>query len=220
MRRMRIAIAVANAIGLVIVGYFAWHGGFRNEWPASMFEGVPEVVTLQVAEQPQRSAQSAWFAVTYAQETASTKFAIELQKFDHQPTEDNPFTVTRGVLHRTVGSQQAPLLKALAHLHQVPAPAGAGIQLESLPIEVGVLAVGAAVNTADWNIAGRYSTNERGNWLVMKLFIPIAPGAKGSSDEDNCEVFLSINRVEGIAEFSVKDSDYGVPLLAALAQIL
>ena len=60
--------------------------------------------------------------------------------------------------------------------------------------------------------AGGYSNRPKGDWTLLKLFLP-----KGGDDG---EVFLNINPVMGKAEFSIKDSDYGNYVLEQLAKVL
>jgi hypothetical protein len=60
--------------------------------------------------------------------------------------------------------------------------------------------------------AGGYSNKPRGDWKLVKLFLP-----KGGDDG---EVFLNLNPVSGEAEFSIKDPDYGDYLLEQFAKVL
>lgn len=59
---------------------------------------------------------------------------------------------------------------------------------------------------------GGLSTDPRGHWTAMKLFI--------GHEKDDAEVFLNFNTVLHKAEFSIKDEEYGDTLLRYLAKVL
>jgi hypothetical protein len=47
----------------------------------------------------------------------------------------------------------------------------------------------------------------------MKLFL-------GNEDEEPGEVYLNLNAKDGVGEFSIKDSDYGVAVMRQLVKVL
>jgi hypothetical protein len=57
-----------------------------------------------------------------------------------------------------------------------------------------------------------YADDPPGNWISIKMFLP--------AGGDRAELYLDINPVEGVGEFSMKDSQYGDYLLAAFAKVL
>jgi hypothetical protein len=57
-----------------------------------------------------------------------------------------------------------------------------------------------------------FSSKPSGNWNAMKIFI--------STGDEESEVFMNLNPVDGKGEFSIKDSDYGDAILGKLASIL
>jgi hypothetical protein len=87
-------------------------------------------------------------------------------------------------------------------------------EIPNKPSRVKELAFDAAVlgEHQSRDASGAYSDNPRGDWVLLKLFLP-----KGGDDG---EVFLNLNPVLGKAEFSIKDSDYGDFLMEQLAKVL
>jgi len=57
---------------------------------------------------------------------------------------------------------------------------------------------------------GGFSQRPRGDWMAFKIFL------RGGE----AEVYMNLNPVNGKAEFSIKDSDYGDDVLAELAKVL
>jgi len=216
---MKLAVGLIGVLALVAVAYAVWRRRSPARTTPVALNVLDEVVTLRLAQQRKGDPGTEWFELTYEDATGTTSFALELQDFNHAPTADNPFSITSGVLHRKMGSQHAPLMNALARLHGAPVAGPPCAHLERMPIDVGILAIGAAVNPRDWNIAGRYSTKEAGNWLVTKLFVPVPAGLRDEDDEEYCEIFLALNGADGIAELALKDSDYWGPLSIALPQV-
>jgi hypothetical protein len=217
---MKLALGLLGVLVLTAVAYAI----LRRRSPARMTSTVPnvqqEVVTLGLVQQRKCDPGTEWFELRYEDATGTTSFVLELRDLNREPAADKPFSITSGVLHRMIGSQHAPLMNAVARLHGAPVAGPPHGRLERLPIDVGVLAIGAAVNPLDWNIAGRYSTKEPGDWLVTKLFVPVPADSRDEADEEYCEIFLALNASDGIAEFSLKDSDYWAPLSIALPQVL
>jgi hypothetical protein len=59
---------------------------------------------------------------------------------------------------------------------------------------------------------GGMSVDPPGNWVSMKLFF-------GEGDDES-QVFLNLNPVDGVGQFSLKDEEYGDLLLAQFAKVL
>jgi hypothetical protein len=217
---MRVAVAAIAVLVVAALIYFAR----RSRAPAgnvlSTSAGVQEVVVLELVERPRDGGDARWLDLTYADATGTTRFTLELHSLDPAPTAQSPFSMASGALHAVPGSRSAPLMNALAALHGGPAPERSIARQDVLAIDLGILAVGAAVNPRDWNIAGRYSTKEPGPCLVTKLFVPVPPGLREPDAEESCEIFLALDASRGVAELSAKDPDYWAPLSVALPPIL
>ena len=59
---------------------------------------------------------------------------------------------------------------------------------------------------------GGFSPNPPGNWTPMKIFL--------GDGNDDIEVFLNLDSVDGKGQFSIKDSDYGDDAVRLLAGVL
>ena len=217
---MKMLVVAILAVGLVGVVSAASRRRAPAPQSQSKATGEEPTVLMQIVAQRQSAAGGHWFELRYEDRRGTTRFALELQAIDHQPSEDNPFSLTVGALHRVAASQRGPLLNALARLHGAPPPVGLTDTRDRVAISVVILAARAAIAPRDWNVAGRYSTKQTGKWLVTKLFVPVRAGTAADPDaEDTCEIFLAINSVDKVGEFSVKDTDYWPPLAAALSQV-
>jgi hypothetical protein len=127
-----------------------------------------------------------------------------------KPAGGGLFAFAAATLVRRPRADCAAFLKALApHLGfrgRLPAPRPA----DRLVTSVAVLGTNQSRAGKSRTIAGGFSSQPPGNWTVTKLFLADGEG----------EVFLNLNPVERVGEFSVKDEEYATTVITELAKIL
>jgi hypothetical protein len=121
-----------------------------------------------------------------------------------------PFAFASASLVRRPRADCGLFLKALApHLgfkRKLPAPR----PVDTLVASVAVLGTNQSRTAKSPQVAGGFSTQPPGNWIVTKLFLADGAG----------EVFLNLNPVDQVGEFSVKDEGYATIVVTELAKIL
>ena len=218
---MKRELAVAALILVAIYRYARRARSSRNDAPSSsQVRGSPttaseDTVVLCIAKTSDESEGVRCFELIYADESGSTRFALELGATSSG--DESPFSMGDGALLRRAGSDPAPLLCALARLHGEPwRQRRAKANLDRLELTAAVLATNASVTTSMRSIAGRYAKDPPGPWLVLKLFIPTSP----EEDADQGEIFLALDERDGTAEFSVKDGEEWPEVARGLMSVL
>jgi hypothetical protein len=150
-----------------------------------------------------------WFA-TYSSEGKTAKFIIELDSTKQLPDQESRAFDVRTGDGRFVADPGSNANVMLADLKKA-------LEAKVLPTKI------QRVTTLAFTFV-RFGKNESrspdggffykppGNWTPMKMFI-------GHGDQEG-EVFLNINAVLKMGEFSIKDSDYGDIVLSQLARVL
>ena len=146
-----------------------------------------------------------WLA-SYADESGITKFSIELGPTT--PSSNPSISSGKGSFIPVNGSDPVPLLEHLKKALQAKHMPAKIQQVDKLDFDYAVL---GANQSRDAN--GGFSDNPKGNWMALQIFLE--PDGK-----DESEVYLNINPVTHIAEFAMKDPDYGDLVLAQIAKIL
>jgi hypothetical protein len=100
-------------------------------------------------------------------------------------------------------------------MHGGQAPAQPNMRVAHITLDVAVLGERLARQAGNHVIAGEFTDDVPGPWLVTKLFLPAS-----SSDEEQPEVFLVIDAEGGRAEFLMKDPEYWPALGERLATVL
>ena len=136
----------------------------------------------------------------------TAKFRLQLRQ-DRPASGEIPMAPAEGKFIAVGGSENTALIEDLKK----------ALEAKHLPKESGritELAFGAVVigERQSRSSGGAYSDKPRGDWKLIKLFLP-----RGGDDG---EVYLNLNPVSGEAEFSIKDSDYGDYLLEQFAKVL
>jgi hypothetical protein len=163
-----------------------------------------DLEALPVAEGPQQ-----WIA-TYTSQGKTARFRIELG-----PARGSAPTNIQGLTFKSgsgkflpeAGSDASVLLadlqKALqAKILPKSSPAKSSVSFEFVNLG----------ENLSQGPGGGFNENPIGNWTTMKLFF-------GEGDQES-EVFLNLNPKSKKGQFSIKDSDYGDLVLAALAKVL
>jgi len=134
---------------------------------------------------------------------ADEKFIISLRLGHPSPKE--MFTFSKGSISHVAGSNSREFLKKLAvalGAKEVPRPTK---RVKTLTFDTAIL------GTNQTRIeGGGFSGRPAGNWITTKIFLA---GGNG-------EVYLDIDPVSGVGEFSLKDEEYGNIVLRELASVL
>jgi hypothetical protein len=155
---------------------------------------------------PEPDGTTIWHAV-YTSPEGTTRFDLKL--FPQQPSKDDPsIGFGKGTINAVAGSQPAPLLNALKIALEAKKLPKKTVHTETLPFIYADLGSGM-VRDKD----GGFDVKGHGTWSAIKLFLPTSDG------QDDAEVYLNLSAAVRKGEFSIKDSDYGDDVLAALARV-
>jgi hypothetical protein len=144
-----------------------------------------------------------WTA-TYTAQGKTAHFRIVID-----PSNDkNPqFASGKGKFVAEPGSDASTLIPELKNALEAKSLPTKVLRTSDLPFEY--VSLGDHLSQIS---GGGFNTKPAGHWTALKVFV--------GADQDEAEVFLNINPVLNKAEFSIKDADYGDPMLAKLAQVL
>ena len=212
MKALWLALAL---IGLLLFFFLRRKQPSASTGPApDLTSGVVRLKAHEVATQhpDQRS-----FDLAFSDGSAESRVRFSVTPKDVPA--DQPAAFTKAMLTRLPGSSPSPLLGALAAAHGGNIPSQTPTPIDSEAIDVAFfgaqLSVGAS---ARWNVAGAFTNEPPGDWLVVKLFVPGTP-AVPDADEPG-ELFLAVNSTTGEAMFLVKDPDYWPQLASGFGGIL
>jgi hypothetical protein len=152
--------------------------------------------------EPEPNSDATMFHATYRSEGKVARFDFELNV--RPPSADG---LGFGRFIAVPGSDASVLLRNLkTTLAAKKLPAGV-VRVSELPFAFILLG-----NDMSHASDGGMSTDPRGHWTAMKLFI--------GHEKDDAEVFLNFNTSLHKAEFSIKDEEYGDTLLRYLSKVL
>jgi hypothetical protein len=199
-------VAVILVLGVIVVL-------LRRSAPSKprtlAFDPIPGI-TLSALEitntGPERS-----FNIEYTGGADTPRFAFRYNP--KAPPNDSPFVITRGALSSRAGSRPATLLRALAQAHGAVPEVHTVTRVDRLEVDVALLGEHLTRGRGNHVIAGEFTDDSPGPWIVTKLFVP-------SSGEEPAEIFLALNPDERRAEFLVKDTEYWPLLARSLASVL
>jgi hypothetical protein len=145
------------------------------------------------------------YVATYAWQGSVAKFRIEFDPLSKKNNNQFVTAIGKGRIISVAGSDSTLLLQ---HLKKA-------LEAKSIPnhatrssqIEFDYVTLGDHMSQAP---EGGFNAEPPGNWAPNKLFLA---GGEG-------EVFFNINPVMKMAEFSIKDPDYGDIVLRELAKVL
>jgi len=167
---------------------------------STLAQDSPDSVQFKVKAVPSKNAgESSWLA-TYGDDA---KFVISLRLVAN--TSRNPFVFSKGSFAHVNGSKPEPFLAKLASALGAKSTPTPTHHLQELLFDVAIF--GEHETRLD---SGGFASRTEGNWIVTKIFV-----AKGQG-----EVYLNIDPVVGVGEFSLKDQDYGDTVLSELASVL
>jgi len=138
-----------------------------------------------------------------------TQFDILLRT--PSPKADRPFTFSKGWLMARPPSQAKAFISRIAEIHGVKSSYKRFAPVDDLPMTIAILGRDLSRGTAEGDmVAGGFRSSPPGPWMSVKLFLK----------DGEVELYLNINVTAGVAEFSVKDPEYGKALLPILASVL
>lgn len=173
-----------------------------------------DVVVLQLMPAPTTREGATSYVIRYEEDGELSAFHFTYRPA--RPVPGSPFAATGGTLAPASGSRPAPLLRALARIHDGP-PIATDAASAALDVDVGVLGTDLSEGASPGAtvIAGTFSDANAGPWTVLKLFLPVS-----SEEEDPPEIFLALNPSAGEARFLVKEPEYWPSLGHILAPAL
>jgi len=140
----------------------------------------------------------------------TAKFGIEL-KLD-KPKGAVPIAFGKGEIHHEADSDSSVLLQDLATAMSAGKWTAPSTHSNTLAFTTAVLGVGMSRGQGKDVAAGGFTSNPKGDWIVVKVFVP-------DGDKEG-EFYLNLNSKKGRGEFCVKDPSYGTTVLHQLALVL
>ncbi|MGO4157485.1 hypothetical protein [Cupriavidus sp. YAF13] len=190
-------------------------------------ESAPNTVSFKIAEISSRTVgdlqEKTWMA-THESWGSTAKFLISIQMTQPNRDTNMPFSFSKGSIAGVEGSDSRVLVQRLSAALMAREPKPMTDKVKLLPFGVAIL--GTGLSRTDGNvqvtigaspgkpagnqIAGTFSSTPAGNWIATKMFLR---GGEG-------EVFLNLDPVGGVGEFSIKDPDYGDIVIEELSRVL
>jgi hypothetical protein len=155
-----------------------------------------------IGPEPEPHSDTTRFHATYKAEGKVARFDFELNT--KQPSADG---LQFGRFLAVPGSDSSVLLRNLKKTLEAKKLPAATQRATELPFAFVLLG-----NDMSHDPDGGMSTDPRGHWTTLKLFI--------GHEKDESEVFLNYNATLHKGEFSIKDAEYGDTLLRYLAKVL
>ena len=118
---------------------------------------------------------------------------------------NSPFSVSKGSIEHVQGSEPGEFLRLLAVALAANKPHISKASLKQLPFSMAILGTNQS-----HEIGGSFSDRPAGSWIATKIFLA----------NDQAEVYLNIDPVNGIGEFSMKDEEYGNTVIQELSKVL
>jgi hypothetical protein len=163
-------------------------------------EPLDDAVPLAVRETSLAGATERTFEAEYRGGGEVARFGFS---FVPKPVPaDGPAAFTTGRVSSRAGSHTSGLMFALAQAHGARAGKVNASRRSALDVDVGFfgdkLHRGAGAGSV---IAGAFSSEPLGSWIVVKLFVP-------TDGDEPGELFLALNPEHGEGLFLVKDPEY------------
>ena len=210
MPKTAVALILALALGLLALRFRRSPAATPTAPPFVLIPGI----RLTVTEVLDRSGLTRHFELVHAADGDTARFRFSYEP--KVPDRGSPFTISHGTIASVPGSQPGALLAALAEAHGGdPMLAVSDRRVAQVALDVGLLGQQLQRRAGNHVIAGEFTDDDIGPWIVTKLFIP-----GRTADDEPGEIFLAMNTATGEAEFVVKDPEYWPLLAPRLAEIL
>jgi len=165
-------------------------------------------ITFQIVPATASSANSAACLASYSGGGHTARVTIEIDPSDRTETHGIVMSFGKGRLIADNTSDDTAVIPALAFALGGAIPKEVRKQ-PLLPFDY--VNFGSQMSTVD---GGGFQFKPAGDWTAMKLFFD------GETEDDQATVYFSLNLKDGLAQFSMSNSDYGDPILRHLATVL
>lgn len=225
----RISIGLAVVFLLLIVGSVIKVARSSQPSPQAVATGLavkhglampgdhPEaIVEFQIVEmKPARRegvSMRVWDA-TYPSISGTAHFEIAIELRD--PMHGEQFASTRGVLTAREDSRPEALLSALARAHSASRSLraiGAPSKTRAREVELvtSILGMGVTRGPGSYVLAGEFTTDKPGPWIVVKLFLPA----------EDAEIYVALDPSAGKGLFMTRDEECWPDLEPLLESVL
>lgn len=140
-------------------------------------------------------------------ETAQFRIVLQLK----QPSGNSPFTFSKGSIEHIDGSNPQTFLRHLTTALMAEGEIARQPKVDKLPLDIAILGIGMSRAGGTGQLAGGgFATHPAGSWIVTKVFLA----------EGEAEVYLNLDPVSGVGEFSLKDPGYGNVVIQELSRVL
>ena len=157
------------------------------------------------------------FEAEYATGGTVARFAFTFRAL---PPASGDISFIKLALLSRPASDATTLLGALPRLHGGSLSPNKARRLLRLDITAGLLGQSLSHGRGKDVIAGEFSTDPRGDWLVLKLFLDTPDGATTARIGEPAEMFVALNPAAGRGWFLAKDREYWPELNRVLATVL
>jgi hypothetical protein len=144
----------------------------------------------------------------FAGPSGTARFDIDLEL--RAPESRAEFAFTRGSFRARDGSKAEDLLSALAQAHHVARLAARTPRVAAVSFVTAILGRELSRGRGTDVLAGEFTSNPKGPWIVAKLFLP----------PEDAEIFVAVNPSAGVGLFVPKDDEYWRDLEPVLASVL
>ena len=185
-------------------------GGCSNQSPDGLPAHQPGSFTLAEVESKDAAdgLLKTWLATSRV--GGNKPFTFRLELLLKNAKGNSPIAFSTGAILREGDADGRNFLDEVARAieSEVEAPAKS-VQVDRLEFPTAILGTSLSRGTSENAVAGSFTSSKPGNWIAVKLFLADGEG----------EVFLNINPVAGVGEFSTKDPEYGGVVLRELATV-
>jgi hypothetical protein len=172
---------------------------------SALAQGTEDFVTFrisQVSKKPIEGGQQFVWLATHDSKQGKAQFLISMDI--KRTSGGSPFSFSKGTIERVSGSKPTEFLRLLARALAANKPHFSKPSLKQLPFSMAVLGANQS-----HEIGGSFSDRPPGSWIATKIFLA----------NDQAEVYLNIDPVNGVGEFSMKDEEYGNTLIEELSKV-
>jgi len=157
------------------------------------------------------------FEAEYLGDSTVARFAIAFRPI---PKSSGELSFLKVAVLSRPNSNSRDLLRALARIHDSSARSTKPGRLQRLDITAAVLGQSLSHGPGKDVLAGEFTSQPAGDWIVLKLFLDTPDGATTDKLGEPAELFLALNPVAGRGWFLTKDPEYWPELNRVLATVL
>jgi hypothetical protein len=166
------------------------------------------LVEFAVVEVSTSGAGARRWAATFAGRSGTARFDIDMEL--RAPEPGDQFAFTRGSFRAREGSTAEDLVSALARAHHAVRYAKSTPRVAAVSFITAILGRELSRGSGADVLAGEFTSNPKGPWIVAKLFLP----------PEDAEIIVALNPPAGVGLFVPKDDEYWRDLEPVLASVL